>query len=74
MIKRFYKFLHNHPIGTIRFLYICPIVAVVLDILFGINSFFNLIILFCATISITIQIGNDQKWYSEINTKGVLHE
>lgn len=63
MIKKFYKFLHNHPIGTIRFLYICPIVAVALDGFLTINPFVELTILFCAAISITIQIGNDQKWF-----------
>ena len=66
MVKKFYKFIHNHSIGTIRFLYATPIVVVVIDKFLNNNAFFKIAILLCCAISLTIQIGHDQKWYLEL--------
>lgn len=65
MIKRFYKFLHEHSLGVIRFLYATPIVVVVIDKFLKNDAFFKIAILMCCAISLTIQIGHNQKWYLE---------
>lgn len=70
-IKKFYKFMHNHSLGVIRFLYVTPIVVVVIDKYLKSNVFFKIAILLCCAMSLTIQIGNDQKWYLE---EDVRHE
>jgi len=61
MIKRFYKFICRHSIGVIRFLYLMPIVAVVIGAFWS-DVIYKVIILFCLAISITVQIGSACKW------------
>ena len=61
LIKKFYRFLHEHTIGVIRALYATPIIA-----LFTNNEpFFKFIILLCCAISVTIQVGHDKRWYED---------
>ena len=64
MIKKFYTFLHNHSIGVVRGLYAAPIIIVILDNFIKSDVFFKISILICCAISLTIQIGNDSKWYN----------
>lgn len=64
MIKKFYKFLHNHSIGVVRSLYAAPIISAIVDKFVDNNIFFKTVILICCAISLTIQIGNDSKWYN----------
>ena len=65
MIKNLYSFLHNHSVGTIRLLYL----SVLVGSLTGIDMVFKCIVLICCAISLTIQIGTDQRWYKEKEMK-----
>lgn len=60
MIQKFYKFLCRHSIGVIRVLYLMPIIAVVPGLLN--DTIFEVIILACVAVSLTLQIGNSCKW------------
>lgn len=61
MIKRFYRFLHNHIIGVVRVLYVMPLIGV----LPRNDTFFKIVVLICCAISLTIQLGNDGRWYED---------
>ena len=61
LIKKFYRFLHEHTIGVIRALYATPIIA----LLTNDGAFFKFIILLCCAISLTIQFGHDKRWYED---------
>lgn len=61
IIKKFYKFLHKHTIGTIRILYLAPIIA----LLTNSEHFFKFIVVLCCVTNITIQVGHDKGWYKE---------
>lgn len=58
LIKRWYRFLCDHSVGVIRTLYLAPVPAV----LTCNETILGAVLLACAAVSITYQVGNAARW------------
>lgn len=61
LIKRWYKWLCDHDIGVMRWLYLSPLIAC-----FTLNEhIFRFVLLMDCAVSITFSIGNAKRWNRE---------
>lgn len=66
-LKRWYLWLYRHYVGMLRFLYLAPIVVM----LVAGDKVFQAIVLFDCAMALTYSIGNSKGWYKEDNDERI---